>query len=681
MTTRNLLKTLLISILAIALFACADDGSSAADTDPGQKAESTAKPQKADQWNWTNNPDRFQIEFDHKFEALVQNEEAVADQIPWPSDYWSYYQDSINVRYDGNELSPVEKYDMAFNGWAPNDEHKPMDVSADCEDKVIVLDETQTAYYDNLGPAANWQHQYKGNYKAHDGIDNDNDGETDECGGDDYDGIESWWGLCHAWVPAAILEPEPQKSVTVNGVTFSTSDIKALLIAQYDKASAHMLGGRCNAKEVERDDTGRPKDVECRDTNPGAFFVVITNMLGIHKRAFAEDRTLGYQVWNQPILGYEIYEHKELTEEEAMTRLEHEGEKFHEVFNSPEAVAWQYVRMGTDYITESNNTDQGPLIGSIHRWTKRDNYEMVLEIDADGNVVGGEWVNYSQNTHPDFLWLPYQGHGGNPHMNIAKIRELNELSRKEEVTVETPDLELHEFTDDAEIDIPDNDPVGISRTITVDQDIDIASLKLTVDIEHTYVGDLQVILERGDTKVTLHDRTGGASDNLQTSFDVTDFAGQNAKGDWTLLITDNAAADAGLIMGWTLVIGAGFEVTEPEIRSFDNTDKIEIPDNDTAGITSTITVPSAAAGTVRGLKVTVNITHTFVGDLVLTLTSGAQSQIFYEAEGGSSDNIEKTFTLEGFAGAPANADWILKVQDRAKMDIGNLDSWSLHVQY
>jgi len=119
---------------------------------------------------------------------------------------------------------------------------------------------------------------------------------------------------------------------------------------------------------------------------------------------------------------------------------------------------------------------------------------------------------------------------------LFKDKDQDTVSAEVKTKLESGELS---FADDAEIAIPDNEPIGISRTITVDEDIDIASLKVTVDIEHSYIGDLQIILERGDTKVTLHDKTGGGSDNLKTSFDVTDFTGQNARGDWTLTVTDN----------------------------------------------------------------------------------------------------------------------------------------------
>ena len=77
-------------------------------------------------------------------------------------------------------------------------------------------------------------------FQCNDGIDNDGDGKVDEYGNDGIDGIAGWWGTCHAWTPASQLVPEPQHSVTVNGVTFEVGDIKALTQNAFDQTAAVM---------------------------------------------------------------------------------------------------------------------------------------------------------------------------------------------------------------------------------------------------------------------------------------------------------------------------------------------------------------------------------------------------------------------------------------------------------
>ena len=238
-------------VATLACFGCGSD--SGGNGDPGEpggtdepKPETDGKETaKADEWNYANAPARFRVQYEYNYEVLAAYTEGEAEQLPWPSDYWSYYEDSTNVRFHGADvLSPMEKYDQAFHGWTPNMDLTPLDVNADCKDGHFT--DRHEDYYAHLGPAAGYQSNNKGNGRMRDGRDNDGDGETDECGGDDYDGVETWWGLCHAWAPAAILEPEPLEPVSYNGVDFSVSDIKALLITMYDRHSAAMLGTRCN---------------------------------------------------------------------------------------------------------------------------------------------------------------------------------------------------------------------------------------------------------------------------------------------------------------------------------------------------------------------------------------------------------------------------------------------------
>lgn len=662
--------------LTLLLGACGDDSGN--NLTPKPEDEGKVVDGKTDAWNPTNNPNRFRLDFEYKWEELKSYEQGEAAQTPWPSDYWATYEDSTNVRYHGTAtLSPMEKYDQAFNNWTPNMDLLPLDLRADCSNTYdgTIMDR-HDEYYDHLGPAASWQHRNKGIYRARNGVDDDGDGKVDECGGSDYDGVETWWGLCHAWTPAAIIEPEPMKDVTVNGVTFTVSDLKALLITMYDRNSAVMIGGRCNEKEIERDEeTGEIKQSECKDTNAGTFYVVIVNMLGIMERAFAEDRTANYQVWNQPLYKYVINEQREVPEEEAMQKLGHEGEKYKEVFDSPNAERWVYVDMTTSYVREASSTTEGPLVPRIGDFTGRDHYEYILELDSEGNIVGGEWLPSYLEKHPDFLWLPIHQRGGNPRISFAKVKELLDLSTKSDDPEPTGDI--HTYENSTAVAIPDKDASGVTSVISVPDDVGIGSLKVEVDIEHTYVGDLVLTLTRGDTTVELQKRSGGGADNLHETYTVKDFDGQSAQGDWVLKVADLASADTGQILGWKLHVAAS-DLPLSDVRTYSSSPALSIPDNDEDGVSDTMSLSDE--GSVKGLKVTVDITHTYSGDLVVTLVNGSNRQVLASREGGSTDDLKKTFTLTSFNGAPVAGKWVLEVTDRARADTGTLNSWSLEIE-
>jgi subtilisin-like proprotein convertase family protein len=104
-----------------------------------------------------------------------------------------------------------------------------------------------------------------------------------------------------------------------------------------------------------------------------------------------------------------------------------------------------------------------------------------------------------------------------------------------------------------------------------------------------------------------------------------------------------------------------------------------IPDNNTTGITSNNVV--TGSGTVASLSLSLNITHTFSGDLVVTLISPGGTQfIVSNRAGGSTDNIViNNLAVTAFSGQAAAGTWKLKVQDLAAADVGTLNSWSLTI--
>ncbi len=147
-------------------------------------------------------------------------------------------------------------------------------------------------------------------------------------------------------------------------------------------------------------------------------------------------------------------------------------------------------------------------------------------------------------------------------------------------------------------------------------------------------------------------------------------------------------------------------VTESVTRS----PGLAIPDNNAVGVSDTATLPGVPAGA-RVAKVTVelNITHTFVGDLEVFLAAPGQPEIpLIARRGGGGDDFTGTvldddaefpissivsgdapFTgsyrpetpLSSLNNLDAAGDWVLRVADRAGLDVGTLDSWTLTVTY
>ena len=393
--------------------------------------ESIGSIQESEAWNRTNDPRHFSYELNYKLDELPLDGRTAHEA--WPSSYWPTYEDSVNHRWQYGKLSPAEKYDKAFNNWVP--EANFMSYKPFSRDNATSWD---PEYYQKLGPFATYVSEYKGNKQDRDASIAAGVADGSATGRPDEWPVEHWWGLCHAWVPAAMLEDRPLQAVEYNGVRFEVGDIEALLIAAYDRSNASMLGDRCNEghgnddltsyypKEVERDESGRPTNVACRDTNPGSFHVIMTNFLGINKKSYAEDRTYDYQVWNQPMVEYEVSKLVEIDIATANSLLNVTGTTY--TFNSG-AVKLYEVEATTYYLGESLASTQ-PQPASSNTYS--DDHHYILEVDAAGNIIGGEWLKnrWGQIRYPDFLWLPERNtRSSMPYLDMANIRLLIEKSR------------------------------------------------------------------------------------------------------------------------------------------------------------------------------------------------------------------------------------------------------------
>jgi subtilisin-like proprotein convertase family protein len=147
----------------------------------------------------------------------------------------------------------------------------------------------------------------------------------------------------------------------------------------------------------------------------------------------------------------------------------------------------------------------------------------------------------------------------------------------------------------------------------------------------------------------------------------------------------------------------GFKTTDSADVAFDSIDTpVSIPDNNPTGASSIITV--ASPYNVLGVKVLVNITHTYTGDLQLMLISPDSTTVALSTNNGSSGNNyvntlfdddaatpissgSPPFTgsfrpdqpLSTLIGQPAVGEWTFKVVDTAGADTGTIDSWQLQL--
>jgi subtilisin family serine protease/PKD repeat protein len=110
--------------------------------------------------------------------------------------------------------------------------------------------------------------------------------------------------------------------------------------------------------------------------------------------------------------------------------------------------------------------------------------------------------------------------------------------------------------------------------------------------------------------------------------------------------------------------------------TYDNSSPADIPDNDPTGITSVINIGDDL--TVFDSSILLDISHTYIGDLIVKLTSPAGTvATLHNKAGGSDDDIIQSFASEAFNGESTLGDWTLSIEDTVAADIGLLNNWAM----
>ncbi len=247
-----------------------------------------------------------------------------------------------------------------------------------------------------------------------------------------------WEGICHGWAVAAGHSPRAEKTVTVtlpNGkkMPFYPNDIKALVSLMWANSTIQsnviFEGNRCNKKSPDKDKFGRYIDTvkdrddsellpRCADVHPGIFHVSLVNILGIEGRSFVVDTVAEAAISNQPVSGYELVYFNPQTgitgtlKDSVLSSESYKKDPF-KVSRNPEATHIVGVEVKLKYVDweypkkkEVNSASDDVI----------DDFSFIydLEINANGNVVGGQWRNNRESirylfngktNQPDFFWV------------------------------------------------------------------------------------------------------------------------------------------------------------------------------------------------------------------------------------------------------------------------------------
>jgi hypothetical protein len=206
-----------------------------------------------------------------------------------------------------------------------------------------------------------------------------------------------WTGYCHGWAPASMHHAEPQPITVVNPdgieIPFGSSDLKALLtyfdgeVVQTTWGPYALPFGRNPVGIGSTCGSGRMVDPACFDVNPGGLHAMLGNLVGIDKTGFVLEVDPAHEKWNQPVYAY---------------RAAELGRRAPSVGAADEAVEERIVRTEVTWGQEIEPMWE-PVVGTHHQSMTTRAYLYSVELNAGGEIVGGQWLYEAPNG--DYLTL------------------------------------------------------------------------------------------------------------------------------------------------------------------------------------------------------------------------------------------------------------------------------------
>jgi subtilisin family serine protease len=110
--------------------------------------------------------------------------------------------------------------------------------------------------------------------------------------------------------------------------------------------------------------------------------------------------------------------------------------------------------------------------------------------------------------------------------------------------------------------IPDANPQGLTSAVQIAESATVQDISIAVDIEHGYLGDLEMsLIAPSGESVLLQGRTLGVQKKLRVIYSIAStpalqlFLGVPSQGRWQLKVVDAIAGDSGTLKSWQLKLG------------------------------------------------------------------------------------------------------------------------------
>ena len=173
--------------------------------------------------------------------------------------------------------------------------------------------------------------------------------------------------------------------------------------------------------------------------------------------------------------------------------------------------------------------------------------------DADGSIASRSW-NFGDGTTSTAI-NPVKTYAAAGTYTVTLTVTDNQgatNSTSRSVTVSSTATQPSFFQNTADYSIRDFRTVSSPITVSGRTGNGSSTLRVSVRIIHTYIGDLRVrLIAPSGAAWTLHNRTGAGTDNIITTYTVN-ASTVVANGTWRLEVYDGASGDTGFIDSWSL---------------------------------------------------------------------------------------------------------------------------------
>ncbi|MBT2675950.1 proprotein convertase P-domain-containing protein [Streptomyces sp. ISL-14] len=331
----------------------------------------------------------------------------------------------------------------------------------------------------------------------------------------------------------------------------------------------------------------------------------------------------------------------------------------------------------TDYAIPDPGTAQSPItvaaisgnapknlqvhVEATHEW--RGDLKIGLA-DPNGKLYPLKSTSGTENGGT--LSSTYTVDAGTSPANGTWTLQVQDTSAGSAGTLKDWSLTFPTFEKSGSVAIPD--PGTLTSEITVSGISGNApgGLQVYVNATHEWRGDLKIglVAPNGTSypvKSASETEDGGT---LKTTYTV-DARAAAANGTWKLQVQDTSAGATGTLNGWSLTF-----------PSYENQTKHSLPDPGV--LESPVTVSGFAGAAPKTLKVYVDATHEWRGDLEIHLVAPDGKLYLVKSDSGTEDGgtLQQVYTVDA-AASPANGTWKLRVEDISEGATGTLNSWTL----